>query len=184
MSQIRDRVRQWIGDPGENLPALLLRDHRGMLFSKRVSGTEDEPYIGVADASDVMQLRRLLTKTLADTLYPARKSTATGWSAAAGAAMGSSPGAITQAGAEYTGRVLGDAGSSGTTTGILFTITFATPRPNSNYNIFLNPQNSDSAAVRAYGVNDSTTQFTIRCQTAPGTGQQMRFGWLIEDRTP
>lgn len=98
--------------------------------------------------------------------------------------MGSSPGAITQAGAEYTGRVLGDAGSSGTTTGILFTITFATPRPNSNYNIFLNPQNSDSAAVRAYGVNDSTTQFTIRCQTAPGTGQQMRFGWLIEDRTP
>ena len=66
----------------------------------------------------------------------------------------------------------------------MFTITFANARASSNYNIFLNAQNSASAAVNAYAINDSTTQFTIRCQVAPGFGQEMRFGWLIEDRTP
>ena len=98
--------------------------------------------------------------------------------------MGTSPGAITQAGAEYTGRIIADTGGSGTTTGILFTITFANARASSNYNIFLNAQNANSAAVNAYAINDSNTQFTIRCQVAPGFGEEMRFGWLIEDRTP
>lgn len=99
-----------------------------------------------------------------------------------GAAMGSSPGSITQVGNEYCGRITQNAGASGTTTGILWTIAFANARPSGNYNIFLNPQNSDSAAVRAYAINDSASQFTIRCQTAPGAGQQMRFGWWLVQR--
>jgi hypothetical protein len=69
LSTIRDRIRVWLGDPGESLPAFLLRDHRGMFFSKRAAGAEDELWYGVADSSDAMQLRRILTETYADTLY-------------------------------------------------------------------------------------------------------------------
>ena len=184
MSTLRDRIRMWFGEPGESLPSDLLRDHRGMFFNKRASGSEDELYLGMVDSSDAMQTRRILTKTYADTIYPARKSTATGWTSAVGAAMGSSPGAITQSGAEYTGRVVADSGSSGTTAGILFTITFATARANSNYNIFINPQNLESARCNPYGVNTSTTQFTISAQVAPNVSTQIRIGWLIEDKTP
>ena len=173
----------WPRWPSASLPAAIGK-HRGNLYWKQVNAVEDEIYAGVKDGSGAHQLRRILTKPYADTLYPARKSTATGWTSAVGAAMGSSPGAITQSGAEYTGRILADSGSSGTTTGILFTITFANARPTSNYNIFINPQNVESARCNAYGINDSTTQFTIRCQVAPNVSEQLRFGWLIEDRTP
>jgi hypothetical protein len=55
-----------------------MRDHRGMFFSKRASGSEDELYYGVADASDTMQLRRILTTTYADTLYSATGHTHVG----------------------------------------------------------------------------------------------------------
>lgn len=105
-----------------------------------------------------------------------------GYSVSAGAAMGSSPGSITKTGNEYCGRIIQDTGSSGVTTGIMWTVTFANNRPNSNYNVFLNPQNANSAAVRAYAINDSSSQFTIRCQTAPGTSQEMRIGWWIVQR--
>ena len=173
----------YLGNIGSALPAAI-GQHRGNFFWKRANGSEDEIYAGVKDSSGANQLRRILTKTYADTLYPARKSSDTGWTSAVGAAMGSSPGAITQAGAEYTGRILAASGSSGTTTGILFTITFANARANSNYNIFINPQNFETARCLPYGVNDSSSQFTIRCQVAPNTSTQIRVGWLIEDRTP
>jgi len=45
------------------------KDHRGQLVWKRASGSEDEIHAGVVDASNVAQFRRLLTKTLGDSLY-------------------------------------------------------------------------------------------------------------------
>lgn len=119
---------------------------------------------------------RLLVKGVFD------DASATGYGVSAGAALGSSPGAVTQTGNEYCGRLIQTTGSSGLAAGILWTVTFVNPRPTSNYNVFLDPQNADSAAVNPYAVNDSNTQFTIRCQTAPGAAKQMRIGWWIVQR--
>jgi hypothetical protein len=58
----------YIGNLGSSLPTAIAQ-HRGNLFWKRASGTEDELYAGVRDSSGVNQLRRLLTETYADTLY-------------------------------------------------------------------------------------------------------------------
>lgn len=184
LDAVRKQVSLIWTEKGASLPTAK-SGHRGAVVLKRNDGVAaDLAYLGLYDAAGAPQLRQIATTDITDTLYPARKSTATGWTSAVGAAMGSSPGAITQSGAEYTGRILADSGSSGTTTGVLFTVTFATERPNSNYNIFINPQNVESARCNAYGINDSTTQFTIRCQVAPNVSEQLRFGWLIEDRTP
>jgi hypothetical protein len=43
--------------------------HRGAFAIKRAASTEDEVHIGLRDSSSVMQWRRMLTKTYADTLY-------------------------------------------------------------------------------------------------------------------
>lgn len=48
----------YLGNLGSALPAAL-GQHRGNFFLKRASGAEDELYIGVRDASDVMQLRQI-----------------------------------------------------------------------------------------------------------------------------
>lgn len=58
----------YLGNLGSSLPAAL-GQHRGSFYWKRSSGAEDELYVGVRDASDAMQLRRVLTETYADTLY-------------------------------------------------------------------------------------------------------------------
>jgi hypothetical protein len=43
--------------------------HRGVFAVKKAVATEDELHVGLRDSSDVMQWRRMLTKTYADTLY-------------------------------------------------------------------------------------------------------------------
>lgn len=43
--------------------------NRGRFALKRASGSEDEVYVALADSSNVMQNRRILTKTYADTVY-------------------------------------------------------------------------------------------------------------------
>jgi hypothetical protein len=43
--------------------------HRGVFAVKKAAATEDELHVGLRDSSDVMQWRRMLTKTYADTLY-------------------------------------------------------------------------------------------------------------------
>ena len=43
--------------------------HRGMFGWKRATSTEDELYAGMLDASSVMQWRRLVTTTYADSTY-------------------------------------------------------------------------------------------------------------------
>jgi hypothetical protein len=58
----------YLGNLGSALPAAMSQ-HRGHFFWKRAAGAEDELYAGVKDSSGVNQLRRVLTKTYADTLY-------------------------------------------------------------------------------------------------------------------
>jgi hypothetical protein len=43
--------------------------HRGVFAVKKAAATEDELHVGLRDSSDVMQWRRMLTKTYGDTLY-------------------------------------------------------------------------------------------------------------------
>jgi hypothetical protein len=43
--------------------------HRGVFAVKKATATEDELHVGLRDSSDVMQWRRMLTKTYGDTLY-------------------------------------------------------------------------------------------------------------------
>ena len=168
---------------GASLPGAT-KNHRGQFVWKRASGSEDEIHAGVVDSSNVAQFRRILTKTYADTLYRPALSSNTGWTSAEGAAMGSSPGSISQAGAEHSGRVTQTSGGSGTTTGILWTITLATNWGDTNYNVYLTPQNAETARCIVYPVIVSGTQFTINAQVAPNTDTVIRCGWLIEDRTP
>jgi len=53
---------------GGSLPGLS-NLHHGVIAIKRAASTEDEVHIGLRDSSNVMQWRRMLTKTYADTLY-------------------------------------------------------------------------------------------------------------------
>ena len=198
MSQIRDRVRLWIGDPGESLPSLLLRDHRGMLFSKRASGAEDELSIGVADASDVMQLRRLLTKTLGDTLYllltggtitgslkvnrSYQDGSATGWTATAQAGMGTSPGTQTLTGGEYAGRIVQATGSSGAAQGALWRVNFVNNRASDKYTVLVEGGNRATNLAQVYVSNADIDGFTLSCANSPGNSTSLLVSWFIVDR--
>jgi hypothetical protein len=62
------QVIAYLGNLGSSLPTAVAQ-HRGNFFWKRAAGSEDELYAGVRDSSGVNQLRRILTKTYADTLY-------------------------------------------------------------------------------------------------------------------
>lgn len=58
----------YVGNLGSSLPAALGL-HRHNFYWKGASGVEDELYAGMKDSSGANQLRRILTKTYADTLY-------------------------------------------------------------------------------------------------------------------
>jgi hypothetical protein len=62
------QVIAYLGNLGSSLPTAVAQ-HRSNFFWKRAAGAEDELYAGVRDSSGVNQLRRILTKTYADTLY-------------------------------------------------------------------------------------------------------------------
>lgn len=187
----------YLGNLGSALPTAIAQ-HRGNFYWKRASGAEDELYAGVRDAAGANQLRRLLTKTYADTLYALltganftgsvsvagsyRDNSGTGWTATATANMGSSPGALAQSGHEYCGRIVQTTGASLTDPGALWDVVFEHARATANFTVLLSPGNSDSAALQLYVSSTATTGFTIASVGDPPNGNSLRCSWFIVDR--
>jgi hypothetical protein len=120
------QVLAYIGNLGSSLPSAIAQ-HRGNLFWKRASGTEDELYAGVRDSSGVNQLRRLLTEEYADTLYDAVGHTHTEVFAPApawpiGATTDPSTGTNLSSNSSY-GVYIGRAGAAYTSISLRFEVT-------------------------------------------------------------
>lgn len=79
-------------------------------------------------------------------------------------------------GTDQAGEITITAGSTGRTTGLAATISFATARPNSNYAIKLTPatQGASSNAVQ-WITNNNTNSFTISFNVAPTA---TTYGWF------
>jgi hypothetical protein len=96
-------------------------------------------------------------------------------SVAVGAAMGTSPGAITASGTDLLGTVIQNAGTS-TANGILWTVTYATPRTGTP-RPFLQAVSSGAADANLYVTNRTGTGFNIACRNAPAASSQIAAEW-------
>lgn len=110
---------------------------------------------------------------------PIRKSVPLVPSATAGPAMGTSPGAMSVSGTDRSGTIIQNPGTS-TTSGVLWTVTFATPKAISNYRPQLTNLSSTSADAVIYATARTTTGFNIACRNAPGA-TQMAICWFIPE---
>ena len=99
-------------------------------------------------------------------------------SLAAGAAMGTSPGAQTITGHDVSGTIIQNAGTS-TTTGVLWTLTFANAKASATYRVYLQSLGTNGADVRLYVTNRTTGGFDIGCRVAPTASTQMAVAWLV-----
>lgn len=158
---------------------MLLRDHRYMLMFKRSAGSEDEVYVGMADASDVMQARRVLTAG-ANGSY--RDGSATGWTATAQSNMGTSPGAQTLTGGEYAGRIVQSTGASGAAQGALWRVNFVNNRASDKYTVMIEGGNRATNLAQVYCSNADIDGFTISCANAPSNSTSLLVSWFIVDR--
>lgn len=70
-------------------------------------------------------------------------------------------------------------GSSGTTTGETFSITFASPYPAAPRAVFLMPRNSTSPAVQAYVSSITLTKFIVSVAVAPTASSTLKFSYLV-----
>lgn len=112
---------------------------------------------------------------------PLRDNSGTGWTATAGAAMGSSPGSMTRDRNEYAGRIVQQTGSSGTNPGALWNVVFEHARATANYIVIVQGGNNDTAGIMPYVSSTSTTGFTISCVGDPPNSTSLRISWFIVD---
>lgn len=97
----------------------------------------------------------------------------------AGAAMGSSPGAQTITGSDISATIIQDAGASGVTTGVLWSVAFAVARPNTTYRVFGFSLGTNAADCRLYATNRTVDGFDIGCRVAPTAATQMAVCYWI-----
>lgn len=97
---------------------------------------------------------------------------------AAGAAMGSSPGAQTITGNDTSATIIQNAGTS-TTTGVMWTVTFANARPASTYRVLLQSLGTNAAGADLYVTNRTVNGFDIGCRVAPTASTQVAVAMLV-----
>lgn len=95
-----------------------------------------------------------------------------------GAAMGSGPGAQTITGNDTSCTIIQDAGTS-TTTGVMWTVVFATARAASTYRASVHSAGSNAADCRLYTTNKTVNGFDIACRVAPTASTQVACNFTV-----
>lgn len=97
-----------------------------------------------------------------------------------GAALGTGGSVgVSIVGNDTNGRVSGTAGTSGMTTGVLVTATFAVPRLDGNYAVLLTPEGSTATEITWYNSNRASTYFSIRTTSVPVAGTTYLYGYIV-----
>jgi hypothetical protein len=95
------------------------------------------------------------------------------------AGTGGSVGASINRGNDLAGEIQVITGSSGTTTGTLVDVSFAAAKPDSDYLVFLTPNSINASDLNLSITSRSSTGFSIRANTAPGTGETLNIQYLV-----
>lgn len=165
----------------------------GMVVLNEADGTiidEPIPWMGTFDPVVGMKVIRLTvpgrgSKHAAPAyvaIGPVKASVPVVPTATVGAAMGTSPGAMTVSGTDRSGTIIQNPGTS-TAAGVLWTVTFATPKANATYRPQVTNLSSTAADAVTYITTRTTTGFNIAARNAPGASQ-MAVVWFIPEVTP
>lgn len=111
---------------------------------------------------------------------PERTSKPTVAHSTAAGTGGSVGAAIIRGGTDTAGTIRVTTGTSGVTTGVIATVTFATARSTNEYGAHVTGQSVDSA-IGLTCANITTTGFDIRCTTAPGTEDTVDIFYTVFD---